>query len=359
MNGPRQNSGTLGRGEICFENAATLALSVIIVSWNAKDYLRKCLKSLSYAQSKTAMEIIVVDNDSSDGSPEMVERDFPSVRLIRSGGNLGFAKANNIGMRISKGRYLALINSDVEVLGDCLGRLIDYCEEHPKVGMAGPRVIGGDRKLQRTCRGFPGVWNHLCRALALDALFPRSKWFGGFLLNYWPQDSLQPVDMLTGCFWLVRREALAQVGGLDERFFMYGEDMDWSRRFWLNGWQLIFVPSAEAIHYGGASSANAPVRFYIERHRADLQYWEKHHSRLAVICFYLICCLHLTLRSLGYGLAFAAGARDRANSAGKIKRSLACLRWLLSEGTKHLGSVFAPRLATEARDCLQTRASSA
>ena len=330
MNAADQNSGGLEREQIRFESEPALDLSVIIVSWNAKDYLLKCLKSLSFAQSKTAMEIIVVDNDSADGSPEAVERDFPTVRLVRSGGNLGFARANNIGMRLSKGRYLALINSDVEVLGDCLGRLVDYCEQHPKVGMVGPHIIGRDRKLQRTCRGFPGIWNQFCRALALDAIFPKSKWLGGFLMSYWPQDTLQPVDMLTGCFWLARREALAQVGGLDERFFMYGEDMDWCKRFWLKGWPLVFVPAAEAIHYGGASSANAPVRFYIERHRADLQYWVKHHTRPAAGCFFLICCLHLALRTLGYSLAFAAKSRERANCANKVKRSLACLQWLVS-----------------------------
>jgi GT2 family glycosyltransferase len=111
--------------------------------------------------------------------------------------------------------------------------------------------------------------------------------------------------------------------------------MDWCKRFWLKGWPLVFVPSAEAIHYGGASSANAPVRFYIERHRADLQYWKKHHSRLAVFAFYLICCLHLGLRSIGYALVFAAKSGNRATSAGKVKRSVACLKWLLSHGTKH------------------------
>jgi GT2 family glycosyltransferase len=335
MHEPHQNSDGAGRDQIRFENAPTLDLSIIIVSWNAKDYLVKCLKSLAQAPAIGTMEIIVVDNDSSDGSPEAVERDFPSVRLVRSGGNLGFARANNIGMRMSKGRYLALINSDVEVLGDCLGRLVDYCEKNPKVGMVGPHIIGRDHKLQRTCRGFPGVWNHFCRALALDAIFPRSKWLGGFLMHYWQQDTLQSVDMLTGCFWLARRQALAQVGLLDERFFMYGEDMDWCKRFWLKGWPLVFVPSAEAIHYGGASSANAPVRFYIEKYRAELQYWKKHHSGAAVVCFYLICCLHLVLRTTGYALVFAAKSGDRPTSASKVKRSVACLKWLLSHGTKH------------------------
>ena len=276
------------------------------------------------------MEIIVVDNNSSDGSPEVVERDFPSVRLIRSGGNLGFAKANNIGMRLSKGRYLGLINSDVEVLGNCIGRLLEYCERHPEAGMIGPRVIGGDRELQRSCRGFPTVWNMFCRALALDAFFPHYKAFSGYSLRHWPQDCARTVDILTGCFWLARRRAVEQVGLLDESFFMYGEDMDWCKRFWDIGWKVVFVPSAEAVHYGGVSSSNAPVRFYIEKQRADLQDRKKHHSRLAVACYFLISCLHLTLRAIGYEVAllFARGARPAWKY--KVKRSLACLKWMVS-----------------------------
>jgi hypothetical protein len=219
--------------------------------------------------------------------------------------------------------------------------------------MVGPRIIGRDGKLQRSCRGFPGVWNMFCRALALDYFFPRSRWFGGFLLFHWPQDCLREVDMLTGCFWLVRRQALVQVGLLDERFFMYGEDMDWCKRFWLKGWQLVFVPSAEAIHYGGASSSNAPVRFYIERHRADLQYWDKHHSRLAVFCFYLICCLHLVLRTLGHSLAFVIKPRERATCASKVKRSVACLKWMLSDGIRQWNWVSAPGVASGVGDRLE------
>src|SRR6478609_1348976 len=131
-------------------------VSVIIVSWNARNYLEQCLLSLTGEVCRYPMEIIVVDNASSDGSPECVESRFPHVRVIRSGANLGFAKGNNLGIAQSKGRYLCLINSDVKVLEGCISRLVDYCEQHPQVAMTGPRVIGGDGKLQRSCRGFPG-----------------------------------------------------------------------------------------------------------------------------------------------------------------------------------------------------------
>jgi len=311
-------------------NTAAPTVSVIIVSWNAREYLRQCLDSLTAKVCRYPMEIIVVDNASHDGSPECVSRDYPQVRLIQTGANLGFAKGNNVGIKAATGRYLCLVNSDVKVLPDCISRLVDFCEQRPEVGMAGPRVIGGDGKLQRSCTGFPGVWNMSCRALALDSLFRRNKWFTGYSLSHWTHDAERPVDILSGCFWLVRREALDGVGLLDESFFMYAEDMDWCRRFWKGGWKVIYVPSAEAIHYGGASSGNAPVRFYIEKQRADLQYWKKHHSSVAVGCYFLILCLQQVLRAIGYTLAFGLKKKNRSAYRAKISRSMACLRWMLT-----------------------------
>ncbi|HRT58989.1 MAG TPA: glycosyltransferase family 2 protein [Candidatus Paceibacterota bacterium] len=310
----------------------SVRVSVVIVSWNAKAFLARCLASLTERACAYPMEVIVVDNASQDGSPEMVERDFPQVRLIRTGSNLGFARGNNRGIRESRGKYLCLINSDVEVRPDCITRLVDYCEAHPDVGMVGPRILGGDGKLQRSCRGFPTVWNMLCRALALDAMFPRSSWFGGYLLPYWNHDSEREVDILSGCFWMVRRAALETVGLLDESFFMYGEDMDWCKRFWAGGWRLVFVPDAVAVHYGGASSASAPVRFFIEKQRADLQYWRKHHSWAARQCYFAVACVHHALRVLGYTLAWAASRGRATEWRFKMIRGFQCLSWMLGRG---------------------------
>ena len=309
---------------------AQVMVSVIIVSWNARDYLLQCLSSLTADACRYPMEIIVVDNASSDGSPECVKKQFPQVRLIQNRSNLGFAKANNLGVAASAGRYLCLINSDVKVLKDCISRLVDYCEQHTHAGMVGPRILGGDGQLQRSCRGFPSLWNMFCRALALDTMFPGNRLFTGYSLTHWPQDDLRPVDILSGCFWLVRKKALNWVGSLDETFFMYGEDLDWCKRFWSKRWRVIYVPTAEAIHYGGASSSNAPLRFFIERQRADLQYWRKHHSRPAAACFFLISCLHLALRSLGYMIALVFKWSKRQTYRHKLVRSVACLKWMFT-----------------------------
>ena len=255
---------------------------------------------------------------------------FPHVRILRNQANLGFARANNLGIAASTGQYVCLINSDVKVLPDCVNRLVDYCKQNPQAGMVGPRVIGGDGKLQRSCRGFPTIWNMFCRALALDTLFRKWKLFSGYTLSFWPQDCLRRVDVLSGCFWLIRRSALDEVGLLDEAFFMYAEDIDWCKRFWLSGWQVVFLPSAEAIHYGGASSSNAPVRFFIEKQRADLQYWRKHHGRVAMWGYFLIACLHLSTRAAGYGLAMALRKGRAETNRYKLKRSIACLGWMFT-----------------------------
>jgi GT2 family glycosyltransferase len=305
-------------------------VSVIIVSWNAKTFLLKCLETLSSKACRYEMEIVVVDNASSDGSADAVEQTFPGVLLLRNTSNTGFAKANNYGIQASSGEYLCLINSDVEVREDCLTRLIDFLEAHPKVGMAGPHITGGDGNLQRSCRGFPTVWNMFCRAWALDKVWPRWPFVASYSMSFWDHDDTREVQILSGCFWAIRRSALKDVGLLDEAFFMYGEDMDWCKRFWKAGWKLVFVPTAKAIHYGGASSSNAPVRFFIERHRADLNYWRKHHSSCEVRLYYLMTCLHLLFRVIGYWFIPNRGGPQCLDRQYKRRRSVAALRFLAS-----------------------------
>lgn len=307
-------------------------VSVIIVSWNARKYLEKCLRTLNETACRYPMEIIVVDNNSSDDSVACVQRDFPHVRLICKDANLGFAKANNLGIAQSRGKYLALVNSDVEVLPDCLTRLVDYCERRQDVGVAGPFVLGGDGKMQRSCRGFPTLWNMFCRALALDVMFPKVKLFCGYMLWHWPQQEEAEVDILSGCFWLIRRDAYDKVGGLDEAFFMYAEDMDWCLRFWRAGWKLMLVPEAKAIHYGGASAANAPLRFYMEMQRADLQYWKKNHSALALAVYFLIACLHQIVRMIGFTVCALVSPRRRAEGWHKVVCGWKCLVWIFLRG---------------------------
>ena len=305
-------------------------VSIVIVSWNAKDYLFECLKSLKDGAYTGPMEIIVVDNASADGSAEMVRQQFPYVKLICNAQNLGFAKANNIGIRHCTGEYVALINSDVHALPDCITTLVIYCQNQPTAGLVGPFIIGRDGKQQMSCRGAPNLWNMLCRALALDVVFSRSRFFNGYFLGHWDHCTTASVDILSGCFWLTPRPTLDNVGLLDESFFIYGEDMDWCKRFRDAGWDVRFVPEARAIHYGGASSANSPIRFFVEKQKADVQYWRKHHSRIAVGVYYAISLLHHGLRIVGYSLRACFARRKDQIAWYKVRRSVACVRWFIT-----------------------------
>ena len=302
-------------------------VSVVIVNWNARNFLSECLRSLNDKVYNGPLEIIVVDNASSDGSREMVCTQFPNVTLICNEDNLGFARANNIGIRRSAGEYLALVNSDVEVFPSCITALIDLMESNPDIGMAGPRIIGNDGEFQRSYRGFPTLWNTLCRALALDSIMPNAPWANGYLQRHAQHETCTRVEILSGCFWMIRREALKDVGLLDERFFIYGEDMDWCKRFWDARWPAMFVPRGEAVHYGGGSSSNAPVRFFIEMQRADFQYWEKHHSRAANKVYFLITLLHHGIRIIGYAFG-SLKVSNAVNCWHKVRCSAACLRWI-------------------------------
>ncbi|MBC2722687.1 MAG: glycosyltransferase family 2 protein [Desulfosporosinus sp.] len=305
-------------------------ISIIIVSWNTREILRKCLESLCNHTRNISFEIIVVDNNSSDGSPEAVEREFPQVKLIRNQENLGFAGANNIGIKAGSGRYVALVNSDIIVLGDCIRRMTEFMDENPSVGMAGPRILNPDRTLQVSCRHFPSIWNNLCQVLGFNKVFPKSALFSEPLMKYWSHDAQQKVDVLSGCFWVVRRKALDEVGSLDENFFIYGEDIDWCRRFQQSGWDVMFYPGAEAIHFGGASSSNAPIRFYLEMQRADLQYWRKHHGNLGRLAYWTIILVRQLVRMPIYACQYVFSKQRRETALFKLKRSFVCIKWLFT-----------------------------
>ncbi len=311
-------------------------ISIIIVSWNAKEFLSECLQSLTAETDNHCSEIIVVDNASTDGSLELVQKHFPHVKLIRSNTNVGFAKANNIGIRQSIGRYVAFINSDVKVLEGCLNRILAYMDKHPDIGMLGPKILNPDSTVQRSFMRFPTLWNNLCRALALDTLFPKSKLFGDLFTTFGSYDTIRTVEVIFGCFWMVRREALNQVGLLDENFFIYGEDIDWCKRFWDSDWKVVFFPYAEAIHYGGASSSNVPIRFHLERQQAILQYWEKYYSRPILICLLLILWFYQIVRIVGHTVLYIIKPSKRIQAAFTIKKSTACIRCILKLRNKNV-----------------------
>lgn len=308
--------------------SGSIELSIIIVTWNSIDYTRACLESIRRGAPAVDMEIIVVDNNSSDGTADFIQGNFPEVRLIRNQINEGFARGNNRGIQACCGRYIALINSDVIVHSACLSRLHAFMEANPTIGIAGPAMLGSGGELRRSCMRFPTLWGSFCRALALDSVFKHSAFFARLLMGDFRHDRVMDVEVLNGWFWIVRREALQPVGELDERFFMYGEDIDWCFRFFSAGWRVVFYPEAEATHYGGASSANAPTRFYVEMQKANVEFWKKHHGHVASCVYLAIQWLHQILRVVGYGVTYLLTSKSRISVTHKLRRSVKCLHEL-------------------------------
>src|SRR5260370_3338154 len=308
------------------------AISIVIVTWNCKKFVEDCLNSLQSCSRVLQAEVIVVDNACWDGTHDVVRDSYPWVTLIQNKDNLGFAKANNIGIRKSSGKYLCLINPDVRVLDSCIEKMLVYMEENPRIGLLGPRMLGADGKSCRSYMGAPTLWRIFCRALALDVLLPQSKLLGGFLMPYFNRDRTADVDVLNGWFWMTRRKAFNQVGLLDERLFMYGDDLDWSKRFHDAGWRVVYFPEAESFHYGGGTTARAAVRFSVEMQRANLQYWQKNYTRASQFVYLVIVWIHQVVRLVGYSLLFLVAKSKRTPAAFKVRRSLVGMLWVIVLG---------------------------
>ena len=302
-------------------------LSVIIVVWNAKSYVLECLESLREHCRHAYGEVIVVDNASTDGTPELIERCFPEFRLIRNDENLGFAKANNIGIQHSRGEFVCLINSDVKFTSDCFTPMLKYLSEHPDVSMLGPQSLWPNGEVRRSTMHFPTVWNSFCRALGLHRIF-KVPIFSGLETGGFDHRSTRPVQVLVGWFVAVRRSAINRVGLLDTQFFIYGEDVDWCYRFHMCREKVVFFAGAQAIHYGGASSSNAPLRFFLEQRYSEWQYWRKHRGRMGQLFFLSFLIIHHTVRIAGCLLRYLVLPGRRDETQNKIRRSLACLQWL-------------------------------
>ena len=253
-------------------------LSIIIVSWNVRELLRACLASLP-----CEAEIIVVDNASADGSAAMVSAGFPGVRLLANVENRGFTGGNNDGLALAGRRFVLFLNPDTVVQGDALDRMTAYLEAHPDVGVVGPQLRYGDGSLQSSRRRFPTLATGLTESTPLAWHWPpeRNRWAAQYHLDDVPADRAQQVDWLVGAALLTRREVLAQVGGFDEGYFMYSEELDWQRRVRQAGWQVVYLPEAVITHYEGKSSEQATAARHIRFNRSKVRYFRKHHGRLA------------------------------------------------------------------------------
>jgi GT2 family glycosyltransferase len=271
-------------------------VSVIIVSWNTQDILCDCINSIYQQTNNEQFEVIVVDNASSDGSVDMVQSEFRQVKIIKNNENRGFAAANNQGITVAQGRYVLLLNSDTVVLNGVIDKVVAFADSSPKAGIIGCRVLDKEKISQPSCFLFPSVLNLFLATTYLYKLCPKSKFFGREHMTWWNRDDVREVDVVTGCFMLVRREAIEQVGLLDERFFMYAEETDWCYRFKQAGWQIMFTPNAEIIHLHGASSRQVKPKMISQWRKSMLFFFEKHRDPLTYGLVWILIALFFATR---------------------------------------------------------------
>lgn len=255
-------------------------LSILIVSWNTRDLLARCLETVAAELASfapDAVETVVVDNASRDASAALVRERFPWVHLIVNDANVGFARANNQAFAAAQGRYLLLLNPDTVLLPGALRTLVDFLETHPTAGAVGARLLNPDGSLQPSCSPAPTLSRELWRLFHLDALRP----YGVYAMSRW--DTRQPrlVEVIQGACLLVRREALGDEELLDPRYFMYSEEVDLCYRIRRRGWQIYWAPMAQVIHYGGQSTRQAATAMFLRLYEGKILYFRKLHGPMA------------------------------------------------------------------------------
>ena len=249
-------------------------VTVIVVSYNGGDVLARCLSALDAERH----EVIVVDNASADGSPQLVRDEFPAVTLIEAGSNVGFGAANNLAFGQASGACYALVNSDAWALEDGLETLVGFAADNPRFGIVGPRLVTEDGSVQKSVRGFPSVWRLCTEYFFLRKLAPWSRSFNAFYGAGFDYSSVREADWLMGAALVVRRELIEEVGGFDERFFLFSEEVDLCFRARAAGWKTVYTPEATFVHLGGASTSPNWSRAYREQLRGHVLFLEKHHG---------------------------------------------------------------------------------
>ncbi len=274
-------------------------LSLVILNWNTRDDLYNCLRSLREHPPSRHVEILVVDNASEDDSVAMVRQEFPEVRVIVNERNLGFGAGNNRAIPHTGGRYVMFLNSDTVITDGALDTLIAYADGRPDAGVFGPKLLHADGSLQYSCRSFPNLGTGFFRNTPLGRLFPRNRFNTDYLLSDWDHSTPRDVDWVSGSAFMIRRDILLELGGFDESFFMYCEDVDLCYRVHEMGYKVAYYPEAVIYHIIGRSSDLVPTRMTFEFHRSMYRFYCKHYRRSTPLYVRPLIIPGLVLRAVG------------------------------------------------------------
>ena len=284
-----------------------LDIGIVIVNWNTRELLRTCLETVFASEGDFCFKALVVDNDSSDESAAMVKRDFPAAQVIANAENIGYPRANNVGLRHlgfndqgdaepSAPRYALLLNPDTELPADALHRMIQFMDSRPDVGAAGPKLTLLDGSLDKACRrGFPTPTVSFYHYSGLAKLFPRNRRFGRYNMTFADEDQELEVDSVVGAYMQVRKEAITAAGLLDESFFMYGEDLDWAYRMKQAGYKIWYYPTVTVRHVKRAASSRSK-KAQFEFWRAMLIFYRKHFRQTTILPLHLMILAVLLLK---------------------------------------------------------------
>ncbi len=287
-----------------------IEMSIIIVNWNTREILADCLQAVLDdigVPAEAGMEVYVVDNASSDGSVDMLRKRFPWVKLITNQENVGFARANNQAMDECSGEYVLLLNSDTKVHRGALHALIDFMHSTPNAGAAGSLLLNPDGTLQHSCYHVPTLFREFWRLLHLDTLYR----YALYDMQSWPQDRPRSVEVVQGASLVVRRQVLDKLGGLDEDYFIYTEEVDWCDRILRAGWKIYWVPQSKVIHFGGQSTQQVAQAMFLRLYESKILFFRKHRGPLVTLLYKLVLGMASLLRLLISPLAYLENATRR------------------------------------------------
>ena len=309
-------------------------VSVIIINWNTRQLLYDCLKSMKDTTKNITYEVIVVDNNSSDDSVEMLAEQFPDVKLIVNDKNLGFAAANNQGIEISQGRYVLLLNSDTILYEGAIEKNVIYADDNLDAAVFGCRVMNSVNSVGMTCFSFPTLLNLFFTMTGLEQAFKMNRLFGRERMRWWPRDTFRRVDVVTGMYMFVRKNAIDEVGAMDDSFFFYYEEADWCYRFAKAGWKALFNPEAIIMHVGGGgqSSVNEALKMFVQKQKSCLIYFRKHKGPLKTFIARMLLAISYAIRSLYWSSIVMwkklIAGQTRHHMPNKLK-TLAAVKYLL------------------------------